>query len=167
MQSGRGYASRRPVFWLASSIVNISEGNGAASSVPGWKVANTTLGFERAGVGHGGATFIAALPGSRAGDLDKPAASFVGVKGRDEIWSIGLRNPFRFSFDGDNIAIGDVGQSAREEVNIVSIATAKGADFGWPVGGHGRRAGVLDRVNAECEMINAKCTQLRHFAFRI
>ena len=42
---------------------------------------NTTLGFERAGVGHGGATFTAALPGSRAGDLDSPAASFVGVKG--------------------------------------------------------------------------------------
>ena len=57
---------------------------------------------------------------------------FVGAPGRDEIWSIGLRNPFRFSFDGENVAIGDVGQSAREEVNIVPIATAKGADFGWP-----------------------------------
>ena len=57
---------------------------------------------------------------------------FVDVKGKDEIWSIGLRNPFRFSFDGDNITIGDVGQGAREEVNIVPIDTAKGADFQWP-----------------------------------
>jgi len=57
---------------------------------------------------------------------------FVNAPGRDEIWSVGLRNPFRFSFDGDNIAIGDVGQTAREEVDIVSVDTAKGADFGWP-----------------------------------
>ena len=51
---------------------------------------------------------------------------FVDEKGRDEIWSIGLRNPFRFSFDGDNIAIGDVGQGAREEVDIVPIADRQG-----------------------------------------
>ena len=64
---------------------------------------------------------------------------FVDAKGRDEIWSIGLRNPFRFSFDGENIAIGDVGQGAREEVDIVPIATAKGADFQWPA-----KEGLLD-----------------------
>ena len=57
---------------------------------------------------------------------------FVGERGRDEIWSVGLRNPFRFSFDDEVIAIGDVGQGAREEVDIVPIDTAKGADFGWP-----------------------------------
>ena len=57
---------------------------------------------------------------------------FVGKRGRNEIWSIGLRNPFRFSFDRRNIAIGDVGQHSREEVNIVPIRAAKGADFGWP-----------------------------------
>ena len=51
---------------------------------------------------------------------------FVDEKGKDEIWSIGLRNPFRFSFDGDNIAIGDVGQGAREEVNIVPIDDRQG-----------------------------------------
>ena len=57
---------------------------------------------------------------------------FVGERGKDEIWSVGLRNPFRFSFDDEVIAIGDVGQGAREEVDIVPIDTAKGADFGWP-----------------------------------
>jgi glucose/arabinose dehydrogenase len=77
---------------------------------------------------------------------------FVGEKGRDEIWSIGLRNPFRFSFDGDNIAIGDVGQGAREEVDIVPIATAKGADFQWPAmegliaGPHPERATALPPI---------------------
>ncbi len=77
---------------------------------------------------------------------------FVGVPGRDEIWSIGLRNPFRFSFDGENIAIGDVGQGAREEVDIVPIATAKGADFQWPAkeglieGPHPERATALPQI---------------------
>lgn len=77
---------------------------------------------------------------------------FVGRGGRDEIWSIGLRNPFRFSFDGDNIAIGDVGQGAREEVDIVPVATAKGADFQWPAreglieGPHPERATELPQI---------------------
>ncbi|MDH4146314.1 MAG: acyl-CoA dehydrogenase family protein [Acidimicrobiia bacterium] len=58
----------------------------------GWKVTNTTLGFERAGVGHGGATFTACLPGSRAGDLDKPAAPFVGHKGPITGGAVGRRH---------------------------------------------------------------------------
>lgn len=58
----------------------------------GWRVANTTLGFERAGAGHGGATFSAALPGSRAGDLDKPAALFVGAKGPINGAAVGRRH---------------------------------------------------------------------------
>ncbi|MFN0026051.1 MAG: acyl-CoA dehydrogenase family protein [Acidimicrobiales bacterium] len=58
----------------------------------GWKVANTTLGFERAGVGHGGATFTAALPGEKAGDLDKAAAPFVGHKGPITGGAVGRRH---------------------------------------------------------------------------
>lgn len=53
--------------------------------------------------------------------------------GRDEIYAIGLRNPYRFSFDRTNgrIAIGDVGQGDWEEVNIVSRGKLAGANFGW------------------------------------
>ncbi len=58
----------------------------------GWRIANTTLGFERAGAGHGGATFSAALPGDNAGDLDKPAASFVGAKGPINGAAVGRRH---------------------------------------------------------------------------
>jgi len=66
-----------------------------------------------------------------------PASNpFVGRPGRDEIYSYGLRNPFRFSFDtvgGDRprIAIGDVGQGRFEEVDYTAVAAASGANFGW------------------------------------
>jgi hypothetical protein len=49
-----------------------------------------------------------------------------------EVWSYGLRNPWRFSFDGDLIYIGDVGQNAYEEINVAS-ARAPGLNFGWPI----------------------------------
>jgi glucose/arabinose dehydrogenase len=53
----------------------------------------------------------------------------------DTIWSYGLRNPWRYSFDrltGD-LAIGDVGQDSREEIDYATRATggAAGANFGW------------------------------------
>lgn len=60
---------------------------------------------------------------------------FVGRAGRDEIFSTGLRNPYRWSFDragGKNrIAIGDVGQDRAEEINFVNLSRAKGGNFGW------------------------------------
>ena len=63
---------------------------------------------------------------------------FVGVAGADEaIWSIGLRNPWRFSFDpvtGD-LWIADVGQNAVEEINWASatdrLDAGRGVSFGW------------------------------------
>jgi glucose/arabinose dehydrogenase len=61
---------------------------------------------------------------------------FVGKAGRDEIYSYGLRNPFRFSFDTvsaarPRIVIGDVGQDEFEEVDYTGIGAAAGANFGW------------------------------------
>jgi hypothetical protein len=50
------------------------------------------------------------------------------------VWSYGLRNPFRFSFDRDGSAllIGDVGQSAREEVDRAPApGYGRGANYGW------------------------------------
>ncbi|MEA2467322.1 MAG: hypothetical protein QOJ57_1448 [Thermoleophilaceae bacterium] len=51
-----------------------------------------------------------------------------------EIYAYGLRNPFRFSFDRQtgNLIIGDVGQSAREEVDLTPAGTAAGVNYGWP-----------------------------------
>jgi glucose/arabinose dehydrogenase len=67
-----------------------------------------------------------------------PASNpFVGGGGRPEIYSYGLRNPFRFSFDSvtdpkePRLAIGDVGQNKFEEIDYTTVAAARGANFGW------------------------------------
>ena len=60
---------------------------------------------------------------------------FVGRAGaRPEIFSYGLRNPYRFSFDRANgdLVIGDVGQGALEELDWTTLAAARGGNFGWP-----------------------------------
>lgn len=51
----------------------------------------------------------------------------------DEIWSTGLRNPWRFSFDSQtgDMWIGDVGQGEREEINFQSGSSAGGENYGW------------------------------------
>jgi len=61
---------------------------------------------------------------------DNPFISDPGT--RDEIWAIGLRNPFRISIDfvDEDIWIGDVGQNAREEVNKAGIDEG-GLNYGW------------------------------------
>jgi glucose/arabinose dehydrogenase len=56
-----------------------------------------------------------------------------GPDGRPELWAIGLRNPWRFSFDratGD-MFIADVGQNAVEEVNFQPATSAGGENYGW------------------------------------
>ncbi|MFN2611743.1 MAG: sorbosone dehydrogenase family protein [Solirubrobacterales bacterium] len=57
--------------------------------------------------------------------------AFTAGPGRDEIYAIGLRNPFRFSFDRDKIVIGDVGQDRFEEIDYEAVVGANGANFGW------------------------------------
>lgn len=61
---------------------------------------------------------------------------YVGVDGaRPEIWSIGLRNPWRFNFDSEtgDLWIGDVGQGNWEEIDVVraSDGAGRGVSFGW------------------------------------
>ena len=61
-----------------------------------------------------------------------------GLDGRtvlDEVWAVGLRNPWRFSFDrvtGD-LWIGYGGQNRYEEVNRVPARSLGGLNFGWPI----------------------------------
>src|SRR5688572_9126961 len=52
-----------------------------------------------------------------------------------EIWAMGMRNPWRYSFDRANgdIWIGDVGQNAFEEIHRVPGGSPGGLNFGWPI----------------------------------
>lgn len=52
---------------------------------------------------------------------------------RDEIWALGLRNPWRFAFDrsGGDLFIADVGQNSWEEVNSQPASSLGGENYGW------------------------------------
>ena len=72
---------------------------------------------------------------SRLRDYAIPAGNpFAASGGAPEIWAFGLRNPYRNSFDPLTQAlwIGDVGQDAREEIDLMR-PTDGGANFGWNV----------------------------------
>lgn len=102
---------------------------------------------DRFGNGQNGGTLLGAMlrldvDGSEpyAVPADNP---FVGDPDvRDEIWAIGLRNPWRYSFDrvtGD-LYIADVGQNQYEEVSVLQaeptaggVSIPSGQNFGWPI----------------------------------
>ena len=82
---------------------------------------------------------------------DNPFVNTEGVL--PEIWAYGLRNPWRFSFDratGD-LWIGDVGQSALEEINFQRSTSLGGENYGWR-----NREGTICRPNeSECDLPDA------------
>ena len=54
---------------------------------------------------------------------------FVGTAGaREEIYAYGFRLPYRFSFDGTDLIVGEVGNNRFEEVDLVT----SGGNYGWP-----------------------------------
>lgn len=64
-----------------------------------------------------------------------PGNPFIGQSGaRPEIWALGLRNPWRFSFDrvGGQLYVADVGQNRWEEIHVVP-ANRAGVNYGWRV----------------------------------
>jgi hypothetical protein len=72
---------------------------------------------------------------------------FAKGPGRDEVYTLGLRNPFRFSFDAltGAISIGDVGQGCREELDYRERGGARGVNFGWS-GYEGTRVNNASRI---------------------
>jgi glucose/arabinose dehydrogenase len=87
-----------------------------------------------------------------AGYSVPPDNPFVGPDGvRDEIWDMGLRNPFRFGFDRETGAlwIADVGQGQREEVDLEAPLDG-GHNYGWVVQ-EGTRCNVPDHPSGPCE----------------
>jgi glucose/arabinose dehydrogenase len=71
-------------------------------------------------------------PGTASAYRSPPDNPFVGSQaGLDEIFALGLRNPWRFSFDRatGSLLAGDVGQGEREEISLVT----RGGNYGWPI----------------------------------
>lgn len=64
-----------------------------------------------------------------------PDNPFVDGEGADEKWAMGLRNPYRMSFDAvtGHLWIGDVGQRAWEEINLHAADDPAGTNYGWPI----------------------------------
>jgi len=62
-----------------------------------------------------------------------PTNPYVGVDGSDAVWAIGLRNPWKWSFDSltGDLWIADVGQNAVEEINHVTGNGGPGLNYGW------------------------------------
>ncbi len=71
------------------------------------------------------------------------------IETRDEIFALGLRNPWRFSFDRDTgeLYVGDVGQGAFEEVSIVSA----GDNLGWFI----KEGNACFNPSANCPNVDA------------
>ena len=62
-----------------------------------------------------------------------PTNPYVGIAGNDEIWSVGMRNPWKFAFNRLNgdLWIADVGQNDVEEIDKLTAPIAPGLNFGW------------------------------------
>jgi Ca2+-binding RTX toxin-like protein len=77
-----------------------------------------------------------AFPSDPARNYAIPAGNvFANAAGADEIYDYGLRNAWRISFDSltGDLWIGDVGQSAQEEIDVHRAGTPSGLNFGWRI----------------------------------
>ncbi|MEA2495786.1 MAG: hypothetical protein QOJ29_3697 [Thermoleophilaceae bacterium] len=116
-------------------LLYIATGDGGASSANAQDTKQSLLGKLLRINPHAGLTDPYSIPPTNPFSGQPLCNPPSGTTDCPEIMAYGLRNPFRWSFDrstGD-IVIGDVGQSAWEEVNYVAqTSTLAGANFGWP-----------------------------------
>ena len=108
------------------------------------------------GLGDGGAGGDPEDNGQDPDALLGKILRFDPAGGEPERWAIGLRNPWRFSFDrqtGD-VWVGDVGQNAWEEIDLIPAGTPAGVNLGWnrfegthPYEGDDSRDGLLFPVH--------------------
>jgi hypothetical protein len=114
-------------------------------------------------------------PGSYRIPTDNPFVADSNNCG--EIWSYGLRNPYRWSFDSQNgdIIIGDVGQNAFEEVSFQPAVSLGGENFGWRCreGAHDFNTSLCDNGKVFVEPVididrtsNGDCSVMGGYVYR-
>jgi glucose/arabinose dehydrogenase len=110
--------------WGPDGYLYFATGDGGASGDPRGNAQNRNSLLGK---------LLRVKPRKKGGYSTPKSNPFDGSKGRDEIYALGLRNPYRFSFDSKSrdLWIGDVGQDAWEEIDRVGLAGANGANFGW------------------------------------
>ena len=91
------------------------------------------------------ALYLGLGDGGSGGDPDRTAqdpSTLLGkmvridpARSEPEIYALGLRNPWRFSFDRktDDLWVADVGQNSVEEVNVTRAGRSKGRNYGWSI----------------------------------
>lgn len=104
---------------------------------------------------------------------DNPFAS--NSEYRPEIWAVGMRNPWRFSFDrltGD-LYIADVGENFFEEIDFEQAGSAGGFNYGWPVmeGNHCYRSNICNQTGltppiAEHQHLGGNCSVTGGYVYR-
>lgn len=100
--------------------VGVGDGGGGGDPNNNAQNRNVQLGkILRFAVGGGGNSYAPA-----------PGNPFLAGGGDPYVFAFGLRNPFRASFSGSTLIIGDVGQGAIEEIDMVTT-TQPGLNFGW------------------------------------
>jgi alkylation response protein AidB-like acyl-CoA dehydrogenase len=83
-----GRAMFNEVFLDGARVSNLDVIGGLGN---GWRVANTTLAYERAGIGGSGTGFGSASPGELAGDIDRPASDYLGRRSETSAGGVGRR----------------------------------------------------------------------------
>ena len=97
----------------------------------------------------GTAPYYGIPPDNPFGGAGEPAA---------EVWALGLRQPWRFSFDratGD-LYLGDVGQNAREEIDFQAAGSAGGLNYGWRIM-EGNSCHDPDPIDPDCPATTPSC----------
>jgi hypothetical protein len=130
-------SSRRPVLIVPHPPVPMHYGGQLQFGPDGYLYVSTGDG----GTGGDSAQNVNDLLGKilRIDPRQSGGASFTVPPGNpfgNAVWSLGLRNPWRFSFDAvtGDLLIGDVGEETREEIDFApsSSGPGRGMNFGWP-----------------------------------
>lgn len=146
-------------------MLHLSTGDGGAAPRRAQDLASLLGKILRIDVNRTCAALRYCIPGSN------PFVSTPGARG--EIWHLGLRNPWRFSFDrvAGSMWVGDVGNASWEEVDYVAKGTG-GRNFGWPCreGTHAYsgacRAGLLTGPVDEMSHAGGSCAVTGGYVYR-